>query len=413
MSAIPCPIRLNECPGADSPITNTSSEAPDPFFYAGIGYNPYDPYNPIVIDQPPKTDCSTIVWSTISQAFADFIAAASAAGCDPPPCLSGDPTCVPNEPPFVQPPGFTTPVEGGNPPTHPPDFQQFSNDAQTVTVDCPNGTVFSLAFPAGAIVSPLMDPAVGPAWVEYINAWIHAFLLSQALDSRACMEIPNLTRRFPPTGRPPVWPPGCAWPPCDPTCWPTGIIWPDVPDDWTPGCPWPPTDCSCAPTNYPVTPGSKWPTKSYPHSPTTPSTAISAWPGWLCFGETLDPALNTYQVTGSGDWAFEISGGTEPPGTSLVKTGDRTAVLQGSPSAPGFYAWSVKATSGTKSVEVADALNVLGLVTDNLPDATIGTPYSEQLQGSGGTGPYTFTALSALPPGLTLASDGTISGTPT
>jgi hypothetical protein len=49
-----------------------------------------------------------------------------------------------------------------------------------------------------------------------------------------------------------------------------------------------------------------------------------------------------------------------------------------------------------------------------LPNATVGIAYNQTLTGSGGTAPYTFAVTGgALPPGLTLASSGTISGTPT
>jgi hypothetical protein len=50
-----------------------------------------------------------------------------------------------------------------------------------------------------------------------------------------------------------------------------------------------------------------------------------------------------------------------------------------------------------------------------LPNGVVGTPYSQTVSGSGGTGPYTFTVSSgALPNGLMLnAATGVISGTPT
>jgi type VI secretion system secreted protein VgrG len=49
-----------------------------------------------------------------------------------------------------------------------------------------------------------------------------------------------------------------------------------------------------------------------------------------------------------------------------------------------------------------------------LPNATVGVAYIQTLTGSGGTAPYSFAVTGgALPPGLTLASSGTISGTPT
>lgn len=53
------------------------------------------------------------------------------------------------------------------------------------------------------------------------------------------------------------------------------------------------------------------------------------------------------------------------------------------------------------------------IVTTSLPASTSGTSYSQQLVGSGGQGPYSWTVESGgLPPGLTLASNGTLTGVP-
>lgn len=49
-----------------------------------------------------------------------------------------------------------------------------------------------------------------------------------------------------------------------------------------------------------------------------------------------------------------------------------------------------------------------------LPEGTVSSVYSQSLSTSGGTSPYTYsTFLGELPPGLTISSSGTISGTPT
>jgi uncharacterized repeat protein (TIGR03803 family) len=56
----------------------------------------------------------------------------------------------------------------------------------------------------------------------------------------------------------------------------------------------------------------------------------------------------------------------------------------------------------------------LQITTTSLPNGTNGTAYSHTLIGSGGQTPYSWTNISgALPPGLKLATNGVISGTPT
>jgi len=55
----------------------------------------------------------------------------------------------------------------------------------------------------------------------------------------------------------------------------------------------------------------------------------------------------------------------------------------------------------------------LTITTTNLPPATVGIPYAYTLAAVGGTKPYTWTLTSGtLPAGLSLSSDGVISGTP-
>lgn len=54
------------------------------------------------------------------------------------------------------------------------------------------------------------------------------------------------------------------------------------------------------------------------------------------------------------------------------------------------------------------------LVTGTLPDGQVGVAYSGSFDASGGVAPYTYAVTDgALPTGLSLASDGTLSGTPT
>jgi hypothetical protein len=69
------------------------------------------------------------------------------------------------------------------------------------------------------------------------------------------------------------------------------------------------------------------------------------------------------------------------------------------------------ATSGKFSIQVITGPAVL---TGALPASEIGAAYSAALQANGGTGSYTWSLKSgALPAGLSFASNGVISGTPT
>ncbi len=124
----------------------------------------------------------------------------------------------------------------------------------------------------------------------------------------------------------------------------------------------------------------------------------------------------TFQSTGgTGTTTYTVDSGTLPPGLTL----DPNGMLTGTPTAPGTYVINVKATDGNNvssyfsQVFVVNAAG-LGFVSSQVPDASVGSAYSSTLSGSGGTGPYTFTVVSGtLPAGLTLGSNGTITGTAT
>lgn len=65
------------------------------------------------------------------------------------------------------------------------------------------------------------------------------------------------------------------------------------------------------------------------------------------------------------------------------------------------------------SISVSPAVQPLTIVTTTLPPATVGQPYFGQIDVTGGVPPDTLGLDSGvLPDGLTLNSDGSITGTP-
>jgi len=121
---------------------------------------------------------------------------------------------------------------------------------------------------------------------------------------------------------------------------------------------------------------------------------------------------------GTTPYTWTISSGALPPGLSLDSG---TGVISGTPTAANTYNFTIRCTGANSqySEKVCSAtINPVPAPTITtscpLPDGTVGIAYSERLEGSGGTTPYTWTISSgALPPGLSLDSGtGVISGTP-
>ena len=64
----------------------------------------------------------------------------------------------------------------------------------------------------------------------------------------------------------------------------------------------------------------------------------------------------------------------------------------------------------SKAIPASGSLTV---TTTTLPAGVVGTPYSETLTATGGTGSKTWSKTGTLPTGLTLSTSGVLSGTPT
>ncbi len=117
---------------------------------------------------------------------------------------------------------------------------------------------------------------------------------------------------------------------------------------------------------------------------------------------------------------YSITGGNLPTGLTLSATG----LVSGTPTVAGASTFNVQVADGTASrpqiamkscsltVNAAVVAPTIATVCP-LPTGAVGTPYTQALTATGGSGPYAFTLVSgALPRPLTLSQNGTISGAP-
>jgi hypothetical protein len=124
---------------------------------------------------------------------------------------------------------------------------------------------------------------------------------------------------------------------------------------------------------------------------------------------------------GTPSYTWSVTKGSLPAGLKLASA---TGLISGTP-APGTSSFTVTVKDAGSPAPQTQQANLsititapapppLTVSTSSLPSGTITASYSNALQAAGGTSPYTWSITSgALPAGLTLASNGLVSGTPT
>jgi hypothetical protein len=127
---------------------------------------------------------------------------------------------------------------------------------------------------------------------------------------------------------------------------------------------------------------------------------------------------NQLQACCVPSYSWSIVGGSLPPGLAFSASG----VLSGTPPAGTFgtFQFLVRVEDATNSVNfairrfqiVVTPIQFSGSTT--LPTGNVNTSYNVSLIATGGTAPYTWTLqpFQYLPPGLSLGSDGLLSGLP-
>ena len=147
--------------------------------------------------------------------------------------------------------------------------------------------------------------------------------------------------------------------------------------------------------------------------PTLASTLPSGVKGTL-YSKTLAAA------GGTSPYSWALSSGALPPGVAVL-----AGTLTGTPTTAGSYSFALQVTDTAIPTPVSRSQTfklviyptgsialAITVAAAPLPSGVVGTAYNQTLTASGGTGPYTWSAV-GLPAGLTLSAAGVLSGTPT
>jgi hypothetical protein len=118
---------------------------------------------------------------------------------------------------------------------------------------------------------------------------------------------------------------------------------------------------------------------------------------------------------GTPPYAYSVEAGALPNGLTLDPS---TGVISGTPIMSGTFNFTIGATDVNCTAYEDYTVNItcptLTIGPATLPGGNLGVAYSSAVVAAGGIAPYTYAlAGGALPDGLALGTDGTITGTPT
>ncbi|WP_171901513.1 Ig domain-containing protein, partial [Stappia indica] len=142
--------------------------------------------------------------------------------------------------------------------------------------------------------------------------------------------------------------------------------------------------------------------------------------GSLANGEVGTAYSQTFTASGgAAPYTYAVTAGALPDGLTLASNG----ALTGTPTTAETANFTVTATDAHNDtgnaaysiqVDVAPVVIALAPAAGSLANGEVGTAYTQTFTASGGAAPYTYAVTAgALPDGLTLASNGALTGTPT
>lgn len=151
-------------------------------------------------------------------------------------------------------------------------------------------------------------------------------------------------------------------------------------------------------------------------TPAVPAITTTSLPNGTVNQAYSQPVLAT-GGTGALTWSIVPGTGTLPQGLNLNQV---NGVISGIPTAGGTSSFTVRVADAGGQADT-QALSIVinaptppSITTTTLSGGTVGQPYNQTLQATGGTGALTWSlAGGSLPAMLSLSPAGVISGTPT
>lgn len=147
-----------------------------------------------------------------------------------------------------------------------------------------------------------------------------------------------------------------------------------------------------------------------------PTTGVLNINTTTLFSATVSEAYSQRVLVtgGTAPYSFGVVSGTLPTGLTLDSS---TGAISGTPSGTGSYTFNIRVTDSTVAFSERTftiyLTPTLAISTASLPRGSNGVAYSQTIAATGGKTGYSYSVTSGiLPAGLSLAGNGTLSGTP-